>query len=330
MNAINNDELEINDLEMGMNELELEMETNSVSVSDSETVYEMMKFHWPVFTVFIILIIWAFFIWGIWGLDKSSINMSMSPISPPLDTFPFITVNEWPSCTSARGNSWRLVSSQLTHAGLAHIVFNTIGILFYGTMLECLHPKSWFIIFLVFEMACIFGCLGHSYIFPFYGVIGCSTGIYGLIGACISYVIIHKDILSDVVYQCIVITLITQGACDMVAYFYLYNPKVSYAGHCSGFFIGVFLGFSFGLLKNQLWKKVIGILGLAAFLTMTISLIVHYTESWPPQSLSYNPTFHEYNRKSCCGELYSVINSTFSLEQARGIYECDYNTIYIK
>ena len=115
MNAINNNDLEINDLEMGMNELEMETEIN-----DSE--YEMMKFYWPVITLLMVLIIWGFFIWGIIGLDKSSINMSMSPISPPLETFPFITVNDWPSCTSARGNSWRLVSSQLTHAGLQHIV----------------------------------------------------------------------------------------------------------------------------------------------------------------------------------------------------------------
>ena len=328
MNAINNDEFEINDLEMETKTNGSDSDSDSDSVSEYE--YVMMKFYWPIFTVFIVLIIWAFFIWGIWCLDKSSINMSVNHISPPLESFPFITVNEWPSCTSARGNSWRLVTYQLTHAGLSHIVFNTIGIIFYGTILECLHPKSWFIIPLVFEMACIFGCLGHSYIFPFYGVIGCSAGIYGLIGACISFVIIHRDILSDCVYYSIVITLFTQGTCDMVAYFYLYNPRVSYAGHCSGFFIGVFLGLSFGLLKNQLWKKVIGALGVAAFLTMTISLIEHYMESWPPQSLSYNPTFHEYNRRTCCGELYSVVNSTFSLEQARGIYECDYNTIYIK
>jgi len=325
MNAINNDDLvmEIDDLEIGINDVEMETEMNVVDTG-------MMKFYCPIITVLLVLIIWGFFVWGIIGLDKSSINMSMSPISPPLDTFPFITVNDWPSCTSARGNSWRLVTSQLTHAGLLHIVFNTMGIIFYGTMLECFHPKSRFITFLVFEMACIFGCLGHSYIFPFYGMMGCSTGVYGLIGACISYVIIHKDILSDFIYQCIVVTLLSQGVCDMVMYFYLYNPRISYAGHCSGFFIGIFLGLSFGLLKKQLWKKVIGVLGVVAFLTMTISLITHYTESWPPKSLSYNPTFHEYNRKSCCGELYSVINSTFSLEQARDIYVCNYNTLYIK
>lgn len=323
MNAINNNDLEINDLEMGMNELEMETEIN-----DSE--YEMMKFYWPVITLLMVLIIWGFFIWGIIGLDKSSINMSMSPISPPLETFPFITVNDWPSCTSARGNSWRLVSSQLTHAGLQHIVFNTAGILFYGAILECFHPNSRFITFLVFEMACIFGCLGHSYILPFYGVIGCSSGVYGLIGACISHVILHKDILSDFIYQCIVVTLLSQCICDMVMYFYLYNPHVSYAGHCTGFFIGVFLGLSFGVLKKQLWKKVIGVLGVAVFLTLTISLIAHYTESWPPESLSYTPAFNEYSRKSCCGELYSVINSTFSLEQARDIYVCNSNTLYIK
>ena len=315
------------------------MEMNDDMNDDTIILPNMTEYtvkYWPVFTISIFIITWAFFIWGIWiiGLDNYPFGMkeyTKASISPPQSTFPFITVNEWPSCTSARSNSWRLVSSQFVHAGIEHIVGNTLITLYYGSMLECTHPYNSFITILIYEMACIFGCLGHSYIMPFIGSIGSSNGVYGLAGGSISHLILNRDILSDWIYYTLLSSLLIHSIYDLVMYFGLYNANVGYAGHCSSFFIGIFLGLSFGLTKKQKWKKVLGALGLAAFLTMSISLIVHYTESWPPQSLSYNPTFYKYNRTpTCCSELYRVINSTFSLEQARDAYECDYRTIYKK
>ena len=286
--------------------------------------------YWPIFTVTIMFINWVFFIWGIvWIIGWENANVSLTePVSPPLSIFPFITVNDWPSCSSARSNTWRLMTSQFTHSGIQHIGGNTLAGLIYGSLLECTHPFHWLIAILVYEMGCIFGCLGHSYVWPFEGMIGCSTGIYALIGCCISHVVLDRDTMNRGVYYGLIVTLLFQGTYDTVTYFYAYNSDIAYAGHCTAFFTGIFLGASFGLLNKQKWKKVIGMLGLMCFLVLTISLIAHYAMSWPPRSLSYNPTFHSYDRRSCCGELYGVTNSSFSLEQAKKIYLCNDGTIY--
>lgn len=286
--------------------------------------------HFPFFTMIIIFINWVFFIWGIvWiiGWDNAGLSMS-GPISPPQSIFPFITVNYWPSCTSARGNSWRLVTAQFTHAGLLHIGGNTIVGLLYGGLLESTHQYHLVITFFVYEMACIFGCLGHSYLWPFEGIIGCSTGIYGLIGCIISHVIMNKDTLDLTVYYSLVVILLIQGIYDLVTYFHAYNPDIAYSGHCTGFFIGIFIGLSCGMMKKQVWKRVLGLLGFIAFLVLTISLIVHFVDTWPPSSLAYNPTFHDYDRNSCCGALYSVTNSTFTLDQARKNFGCRNDKIF--
>ena len=331
-------------LDRPSNEMELEMETEETAPptglevtntvkSLSSRIYDQL-FYWtsynPIFTFSIMFVNWVFFIWGIvWiiGWDNAKVGLS-TPVSPPQSIFPFITVNDWPSCTSARGNTWRLVSAQFTHGGIAHIGGNTLAALIYGSILECSHPFHWVITILTYEMGCIFGCLGHSYVWPFEGMIGCSTGIYGLIGCCISHIILDKDTLDPFLFKVLVVALGLQGTYDMVSYFYMYNPAVAYAGHCTGFFVGIFIGLSFGLLNNQIWKKIVGTLGIVSLLVLTVSLLVHYVNSWPPHMLAYNPTFHDYNRRSCCGDLYGVTNSTFSVDKARQSYVCDGNRIY--
>ena len=289
---------------------------------------------WPVFICSIFLITWIFFIWGIVaiiGWDNSQISLT-GPVSPPQESFVFLTVNYWPSCSSARGNTWRLVSSQFAHAGIQHIGGNTVAGMIYGAILECTHPYHWLITILTYQMGCIFGCLGHSYVFPFEGLLGCSTGVYAVIGGTISHVILNKDSLTLRFHRGVVITLIFQGLYDTIAYWVWYNPNIAYSGHCAAFFTGIFLVLAFGLLQKPLWKRILGFLGLCAFLVLTISLIVHYVQAWPPSMLPYNPTSHPYDRRSCCGELYSKVNSAYSIEDARGNYYCDAstNTIFLK
>ena len=289
---------------------------------------------WPIFICSIFLITWIFFIWGIVaiiGWDNAQISLS-EPVSPPQESFLFMTVNYWPSCSSARGNTWRLVSSQFAHAGIQHIGGNTLAGLIYGAILECTHPYHWLITILTYQMGCIFGCLGHSYVFPFEGLLGCSTGVYALIGGTISHVILNKDSLSLKFHRGVLVALAFQGLYDTISYWAWYNPGIAYSGHCAAFFTGIFLVLSFGLLQKPLWKKILGLLGLSAFLVLTISLIVHYVQAWPPSMLPYNPTSHPYDRRSCCGELYSKVNSMFSIEDARGDYYCDgsTNTIFLK
>jgi membrane associated rhomboid family serine protease len=309
-----------------------ESETSNVK-SWQSTLYSKLFYwtsYWPIFTVTIMFINWVFFIWGIvWIIGWENANVSLTePISPPQAIFPFITVNDWPSCSSARSNTWRLMTSQFTHSGIQHIGGNTLAGLIYGSLLECTHPFHWLVAILAYEMGCVFGCLGHSYVWPFEGMIGCSTGIYALIGCCISHVVLDGDTLNRGVHYGLIVTLLFQGTYDTVTYFYAYNSDIAYTGHCTAFFTGIFLGASFGLQNKQKWKKVFGMLGLMCLVVLAASLVAHYVQAWPPSSLPYNPTFHSYDRRSCCGELYGVTNGTLSLEQAKQTYACNDGAIY--
>jgi membrane associated rhomboid family serine protease len=291
---------------------------------ENEVEQQSTPLKWPIFIMLIMLLNWIFFMWGIvFIIGYSNSNLSLSePTSPPVSTFFFLTVNIWPSCSDARGNTWRLVSSQFTHTGLSHIGGNTIAGLFYGAILESSHPYHWFVTIIVYEVACIMGCLGHSYVWPFEGLVGCSTGVYGLIGCCFASVILNKDTTSKFVYYGLLAALLFQIPFDTFSYFFDYSKNVAHMAHVSGLFTGVFIGFSFGMLQKPIWKRVLGILGLILFCLFDGFLIFHYLTSWPPQMRSYNPTFKPYNRQSCCGELYSQVNETFPLSEARNRFTC--------
>jgi hypothetical protein len=85
--------------------------------------------------------------------------------------------------------------------------------------------------------------------------------------------------------------MIIHGICEIILYFFDHDPLTGYSAHFGGFFNGIFIGLSFGLLQKPHWKKILGLLGFVALLVLDFSLIVHYLSSWPPQLLDYNPTF---------------------------------------
>ena len=48
----------------------------------------------------------------------------------------FFTVSWYPDCYDMRGDIWRLVTVQLTHSGLMHIMGNTVTSVLYGVYVE--------------------------------------------------------------------------------------------------------------------------------------------------------------------------------------------------
>jgi membrane associated rhomboid family serine protease len=240
-----------------------------------------------------------FFIYGIVGVIgylNADIHMD---VSPPQSTYPFMTVNHWPSCTDARSNTWRLVSSQFAHKGMTHIGGNTILGLLYGIILEHLHPYHWFVAISVYELGMVMGSLSFSYLNPFSTLVGCSAGIYAWMGCCISYFILNKNDhfkhnknIKRLFYPALSTVILIHAICELIIYFAAYDSQTAYSAHFGGFFNGILIGLSLGLFQKPRWKKFLGLIGLIAFFVLDISLIVHYLEAWPPQFLDYNPTFH--------------------------------------
>ena len=99
-----------------------------------------------------------------------------------------------PDCAEARSQYYRLFSYQYAHGGLQHIGQNLISLLGFGAALESV-VGPWFT-FLFYETGGVFGALLWSWAYPFEGIVGCSCGIYGIIGGLVAFCILKPESMS--------------------------------------------------------------------------------------------------------------------------------------
>jgi membrane associated rhomboid family serine protease len=248
----------------------------------------------------------------------------IGPLSPALSSFPFETISTWPSCSN-KHEHWRLISSQFSHEGIQHLGGYTALGLIYGIILESTHPYHSLITVVVYQAAIILGCLGHSFISPYDALIGCSSGIYGLIGCCLSHLILNKDIMEWRVYYGLITIIILQVLFEIVSYIIWYSPRTAYAAHFTALAVGIFIGISPGIPEPYSWKKIMGLSGLGAFVVLTICLSLHYSTNLL-QKLSTD----QFSAYSCCKELLSVVSPTFTLDDARISMNCTVPTMRIR
>lgn len=261
------------------------------------------KSYYPIFIASISLLDWLFFLGGIVAIrPPPKINL-MGPLSPALPTFPFKTIGSWPGCSEDQQH-WRLISSQFTHEGLQHIGGYTALGLIYGMILEVSHPYHSFVTAIVYQASVIFGCMGHSVISPYEGFIGCSSGVYGLIGCCFSHFMLTRNDLDWKYYYAMVFIFIAQALFEIVAYAIWYSPDTAYAAHFASFSVGLFIGMSFGISDPRSWKKITGAVGICSFSLLSIFLIVYYSRN----TLNQLST-ERFSGNSCCKHHQSHIST---------------------
>jgi membrane associated rhomboid family serine protease len=251
-------------------------------------------------------------------------SWSSTAASPPFETFFFMSVNDWPSCSSARSNTWRLVSYQFVHNGLQHLLGNSVYVLICGCICEVTHPLGTLAALGAMELGVVLGALTYAFVWPFDTLVGCSAGVYGLLGLLLAHVLINKDILPTALHFWLFIVLGVQALWDLFTYFVLYNSSIGYAAHCGGLFFGLFFGLSLGIFKPQEWKKLLAVVSIFIFAIMSFFLTYRFYNVWPPQMPVVNPTFHPYDGNSCCSNLYSLAQdaSAKSLSRVRSEYYC--------
>jgi len=88
------------------------------------------------------------------------------------------------------GELWRLVTAMFLHAGIIHITLNMLSLWFVGQVVE-----SWsnsFLYISIYFISGIFGGLISMYIHYVEVGIGASGAIFGIFGALVGIVIIHR------------------------------------------------------------------------------------------------------------------------------------------
>ncbi|KAG7351212.1 rhomboid family protein [Nitzschia inconspicua] len=95
---------------------------------------------------------------------------------------------------------WRLLSSAILHAGLVHYFVNSLALWFVGTAIETTHGTVAAAI--LFIVPAVGGTILSAIFLPEYITVGASGGIFGLIGACLSDIIMNwKHLFSDFVTE---------------------------------------------------------------------------------------------------------------------------------
>lgn len=147
----------------------------------------------PFFTYFLLFtctvtLIASFALNG-WTVEPLDVNPMIGPSADTLikmgakDSNLIVQENE----------AWRLVSSIILHAGLVHYFINMLALWFVGSAIEQCHGTIASTI--LFVMPAIGGTILSAIFLPEYITVGASGGIFGLIGACLSDIVMNWKLL---------------------------------------------------------------------------------------------------------------------------------------
>lgn len=253
----------------------------------------------------------------------NSKSKATDQVSPQWTMWYYWRISSWPECRQLSHQAWRYFTFQFIHGeyfdillhlthlnpllhdkdGIEHISSNSAALLIYGTYFEVgchcylqkltssnlqsfCHRLVTFLIILQFSL--IVGALGFTMIFPYRGLVGASSGIYGIIGADTSMLLLNylrmcsqpneleannsrhetdsqlqQDLLQPrqrgvfrvmhFVNFTLPFILVTQLCADIFIYCSdFYEENVGYLAHFFGFLAGLFLGgIYFSLLHCQ-------------------------------------------------------------------------------
>ncbi|KAL7539238.1 LOW QUALITY PROTEIN: hypothetical protein ACHAXR_009109 [Thalassiosira sp. AJA248-18] len=150
-------------------------------------------FNRPLFTFLIVSICTAMMITSMhvndWKFEPLSVNPMLGPSAETLlrlgakDSYLIVVQQE----------IWRLVSPMVLHAGLIHFFLNMFALWFVGKAIEQIH--GFFPAVIQFVVPAIGGTILSAIFLPEYITVGASGGIFGLIGAAISDIIMNWNLL---------------------------------------------------------------------------------------------------------------------------------------
>jgi hypothetical protein len=171
------------------------------------------------------------------------------------------------------------------------------------------------------------GALAQNFMYPYEGLVGCSAGVYGMIGLSAAMLIMDYERMDEVVTVVLFFVLIAQIAGDVASYFFLHSSSTGYTAHIFGFTAGLFLGMMSYITKESLWRKALAMLGLAVFLVQFIFFIDSYATHWPPEI--YETSFRSTKEvASCCLDYFNLIDEGYEPNSIKEQYYCQGSHLY--
>lgn len=155
--------------------------------SKKEGLNRLFFTYFLLFTCTVALI--ASFALNGWTVEPLDVNPMIGPSAETLikmgakDSYLIVHENE----------AWRLVSSAILHAGLVHYFINMLALWFVGSAIEQCHGTIAATI--LFGIPAIGGTILSAIFLPEYITVGASGGIFGLIGACLSDIVMNWKLL---------------------------------------------------------------------------------------------------------------------------------------
>ncbi|XP_069702003.1 rhomboid-related protein 2-like [Periplaneta americana] len=185
-----------------------------------------------------------------------------------------------------RFEAWRFLTYMFVHVGVFHLVVNLLVQLLLGVPLEMVH--HWWRVLIIYMAGVVAGSLGTSITDPYVRLAGASGGVYAILFAHISTIIMNWSEMRFAAYQLavLIILIVTDvGSAIYNRYFTDEQQSIGYAAHFAGALAGLLLGIN--VLRNlsvKPWEKKLWWASISIYLFLTIGAIIWnfcYTDHFP-------------------------------------------------
>ncbi|CAM9536101.1 unnamed protein product [Ectocarpus sp. 12 AP-2014] len=201
--------------------------------------YRSLIFTPLMFLICLILLFWEFGLNG-WAAESLEENPSYGPsvetlIEAGAKRTDLIVDN---------GDWWRLISPMFLHAGVVHFLFNMLGFLQVGGMVE--RVFGWWRVACIYLVAGVFGTIVSAIFVPTQVMVGASGAIFGVFGA------LWADLWQN--------WSVNQDRCRMFTVLFILTavniilglmPFLDNFAHCGGMLMGLFMGLGLLVQKRE-------------------------------------------------------------------------------
>lgn len=185
-----------------------------------------------------------------------------------------------------RFEAWRFVTYMFVHVGVIHLVVNLLVQLLLGFPLEMVH--HWWRVLIVYIAGVVAGSLCTSVTDPYIRLAGASGGVYAVLFAHISTIIMNWSEMKWAIYQLAILLVMIfadVGTAIYDRYVMDKEKSIGYAAHFAGALAGLLVGIN--VLRNlrvKSWEKKVWWISICIYLILMSGAIawnIFYDDYFP-------------------------------------------------